>query len=62
MRLALNDQKKYKVLVNKGTRFYPSSFEKDYNQVTAILPFKVYGDRLELFVILPVAYISKSFA
>lgn len=45
--------KKYKVLVNEGTHFYPISVEKDYSHVTAILPFNANGDRLEPFVILP---------
>lgn len=45
--------RRYKVLVNEGTHFFPTSVEKDFNHVTAILPFNANGDRLEPFVILP---------
>lgn len=45
--------KRFKVLINEGCHFAPSVIEKDYNHITAILPFNASGDRLEPFVILP---------
>ncbi|KAK8889597.1 hypothetical protein M9Y10_034348 [Tritrichomonas musculus] len=43
---------KFKILVNEGCRFTPTVSDKDFNHITAILPFNANGDRLEPFVIL----------
>ena len=43
---------KFKILANEGCRFTPTVSDKDFNHITAILPFNANGDRLEPFVIL----------
>lgn len=45
--------KRFKVLINEGCIFAPSVMVKNYNHITAILPFNASGNGLEPFVILP---------